>query len=249
RVLVFFGAAIIVIRVCDASAWIKMMMMHRPCARTVAARSVKAIANPRVQRVLVTRTAKTEEVEVNTNGVATPTDGHTPTNVLQFEELSDIIRLVHDTDIVEFELKSKRFSLSVRKKEALQAEQAAAIPVMVTAPVAQAPVAVPAAAAVAAAPPPVAAPAAQAPPPAPAAPKGVEVASPMAGTFYRKPAPGEPVFAKEGDKVKKGQTVCIIEAMKLMNEIEAEVGGEVVKFLVENGQPVTVGQPIMLIKP
>ncbi|GIL76286.1 hypothetical protein Vretifemale_5890, partial [Volvox reticuliferus] len=236
RVLVFFGAAIIVIRVCDASAWIKMMMMHRPCARTVAARSVKAIANPRVQRVLVTRTAKTEEVEVNTNGVATPTDGHTPTNVLQFEELSDIIRLVHDTDIVEFELKSKRFSLSVRKKEALQAEQAAAIPVMVTAPVAQAPVAVPA-------------PAAQAPPPAPAAPKGVEVASPMAGTFYRKPAPGEPVFAKEGDKVKKGQTVCIIEAMKLMNEIEAEVGGEVVKFLVENGQPVTVGQPIMLIKP
>ncbi|EFJ46223.1 hypothetical protein VOLCADRAFT_81953 [Volvox carteri f. nagariensis] len=171
-------------------------------------------------------------------------------------------RLVQDTDIVDFSLKSKGFSLSVRKKEALQAEQAVAMPVgkksqgcssgiltyifpcrpspsTAPAPVAAAPAA-PAAPAPAAAP---------APPPAPAAPKGVEVTSPMAGTFYRKPAPGEPAFAKEGDKVKKGQTVCIIEAMKLMNEIEAEVGGEVVKFLVENGQPVTVGQPIMLIKP
>ncbi|GLI64893.1 hypothetical protein VaNZ11_008285 [Volvox africanus] len=229
-----------------------MKALHNPCARTAAARSVRSIVIPRVQRVMVTRTAKTEEVEVSTNGVATPSFGHPPANMLQFEELSDIIRLVHDTDIVEFELKSKRFSLSVRKKEALQAEQAAAIPMMVAAPVAPAPVAVPAAAPVAA-PPPAAAlappAAAPAPPPEPAAPKGVEVASPMAGTFYRKPAPGEPMFAKEGDKVKKGQTVCIIEAMKLMNEIEAEVGGEVVKFLVENGQPVTVGQPIMLIRP
>ncbi len=76
---------------------------------------------------------------------------------------------------------------------------------------------------VAAAPAPAPAPAAAAPPP-PAVAKGVEVTSPMAGTFYRKPAPGEPLFAKEGDRVKKGQTVCIIEAMKLMNEIEVGPG-------------------------
>eukprot|EP00878_Enallax_costatus_P020570 GHUV01021751.1.p3 GENE.GHUV01021751.1~~GHUV01021751.1.p3 ORF type:complete len:100 (+),score=24.94 GHUV01021751.1:807-1106(+) len=65
----------------------------------------------------------------------------------------------------------------------------------------------------------------------------------------RCPAPGEPPFVKEGDKVKKGQTVCIIEAMKLMNEIEAEVGGEVVKVCVENGQSVAPGQPLLIIKP
>lgn len=85
--------------------------------------------------------------------------------------------------------------------------------------------------------------------PAAVRPTGVEIASPMAGTFYRSPAPGEPNFFKEGDKVKKGQTICIIEAMKLMNEIEAEVSGEIIKFLVENGSPVVPGQPLMIVKP
>jgi len=66
--------------------------------------------------------------------------------------------------------------------------------------------------------------------------------------MYRSPAPGEPPFVKDGDRVKKGQTVCIIEAMKLMNEIEAEVSGVVQTVLVENGQPVTPGQALMIIK-
>ena len=69
----------------------------------------------------------------------------------------------------------------------------------------------------------------------------------MAGTFYRSPAPGEPAFIKEGQGVSKGDKVCIIEAMKLMNEIEAEVGGTIVEILVEDGQPVTPGQPLMII--
>ncbi|KAG2437977.1 hypothetical protein HXX76_005591 [Chlamydomonas incerta] len=227
-----------------------MFALRAPVARPSAARSVQSGVASRVQRV-VPRAAKTEEVEAATNGAAA-SNGHASANMMQFDELSDIIRLVHDTDIVEFELKSKRFSLSVRKKEALHAEQAAAYQammpqMMVAAPAA--PVAAPVAAAPAPAPAPAAAPAAPAAPAPAAAPKGIEVASPMGGTFYRKPAPGEPEFSKVGDKVKKGQTVCIIEAMKLMNEIEAEVGGEVIKFLVENGQPVTVGQPIMIIKP
>lgn len=71
----------------------------------------------------------------------------------------------------------------------------------------------------------------------------------MSGTFYQSPAPGEPAFVKEGDQVTKGQTVCIIEAMKLMNEIEAEVSGTIVKIVAENGKPVHPGMPLFIIKP
>ncbi len=76
-----------------------------------------------------------------------------------------------------------------------------------------------------------------------------EITSPMVGTFYRAPAPGEPAFVEIGDKVSVGQVVCIIEAMKLMNEIEAEVVGKVVEIAVENGQPVEYGQTLLWIAP
>ncbi len=77
----------------------------------------------------------------------------------------------------------------------------------------------------------------------------VEIKSPMVGTFYRSPAPDEAAFASIGDRIKIGQTVCIIEAMKLMNEIEAESAGQVMEVLVENGQPIEFGQPLMYINP
>ena len=77
----------------------------------------------------------------------------------------------------------------------------------------------------------------------------VEVKSPMVGTFYRAPAPGAEPFAKVGDRVKKGQTLCIIEAMKLMNEIECELDGVVVEILTENAQPVEYGEVLMHIDP
>ncbi|MBG1267136.1 acetyl-CoA carboxylase biotin carboxyl carrier protein [Nostoc sp. WHI] len=77
----------------------------------------------------------------------------------------------------------------------------------------------------------------------------VEVPSPMVGTFYRAPAPGEAAFVEVGDRVRKGQTVCIIEAMKLMNEIEAEVSGQVMEILLQNGDAVEYGQPMMRINP
>jgi acetyl-CoA carboxylase biotin carboxyl carrier protein len=77
----------------------------------------------------------------------------------------------------------------------------------------------------------------------------VEVASPMVGTFYRASAPGESPFVEVGDRIKSGQAVCIIEAMKLMNEIEAEVSGQVMEILVENGEAVEYGQPLMRINP
>lgn len=74
------------------------------------------------------------------------------------------------------------------------------------------------------------------------------ITSPMVGTFYRSPSPETPPFVEAGDEVEPGKVVCIIEAMKLFNEIEAEIKGEVVKILVENGQPVEYGQKLMLIK-
>ncbi|RTZ59499.1 MAG: acetyl-CoA carboxylase, biotin carboxyl carrier protein [Gammaproteobacteria bacterium] len=73
------------------------------------------------------------------------------------------------------------------------------------------------------------------------------IKSPLVGTFYRAPAPGAPPFVEEGDIVSPGQVLCIIEALKVMNEIESDVKGKVVKILVENGQPVEYGQPLFLI--
>jgi len=94
---------------------------------------------------------------------------------------------------------------------------------------------------------------AQAPAPAPAAPvvvaepTGHVVKSPMVGTFYRSSAPGAAAFVEVGANIKEGDTLCIIEAMKLLNEIDADVSGTVTKILVENGQPVEFGQPLFVI--
>ncbi|MDR7555623.1 MAG: acetyl-CoA carboxylase biotin carboxyl carrier protein [Armatimonadota bacterium] len=77
----------------------------------------------------------------------------------------------------------------------------------------------------------------------------VPIVAPMVGTFYRAPAPDAPPFVKEGDHVTPGQVVCIIEAMKLFNEIQAEVGGRLARVLVDNASPVEYGQPLFLIEP
>ena len=85
--------------------------------------------------------------------------------------------------------------------------------------------------------------------PAPEAPAGEEIASPMVGTFYRKSSPESPAFVEVGDTVSEGQTLCIIEAMKVMNEIKAEKSGVITEILVENAKPVEFGQPLFKIKP
>jgi len=77
----------------------------------------------------------------------------------------------------------------------------------------------------------------------------VTVEAPMVGTFYRAPSPDAEPYAREGDAIKEGQVLCIIEAMKLMNEIESKVSGRVIRVLAENGQPVEYGQPLFLIEP
>jgi acetyl-CoA carboxylase biotin carboxyl carrier protein len=117
----------------------------------------------------------------------------------------------------------------------------------------QAPAAAPAPAAIPAAAPAPAAPAAPAPatPAAPASDdsKYVTVKSPIIGTFYRKPSPDKPTFVEVGDSIKEGDTLCIIEAMKLFNEIESEVSGTIVKVLVDDSSPVEFDQPLFLVDP
>jgi acetyl-CoA carboxylase biotin carboxyl carrier protein len=98
---------------------------------------------------------------------------------------------------------------------------------------------------------PAATPAATAPAPAPAADtsKYITVKSPMIGTFYRSASPEKPIFVNVGDEIKPGSVLCIIEAMKLFNEIEAEVSGRIVKILVDNASPVEYDQPLFLVEP
>ena len=97
-------------------------------------------------------------------------------------------------------------------------------------------------------PPAVSAPAAEASPASKPAPDGKIIRSPMVGTFYAAPAPGEPAFVKLGDDIKAGDTVCIIEAMKMFNRIETDFGGKIVEILVENGQPVEYDEPLFVVK-
>jgi acetyl-CoA carboxylase biotin carboxyl carrier protein len=85
-------------------------------------------------------------------------------------------------------------------------------------------------------------------PAAPAEPTGHTIKSPMVGTFYRSPSPGSPAFVEIGQTVTKGQTLCIIEAMKLLNEIESDASGVVKAILIENGQPVEYGQPLFIVE-
>lgn len=165
---------------------------------------------------------------------------------LDFKELRDLLATINQTDISELTLKSGEFELTVRKGTT-SIGPVAAIGLAAEAGVA-APIALAAPALDATAIPPAIAPAASPSPPA-IEQKFEAIPSPMVGTFYRAIAPGEAAFVEVGDRVSVGQTVCIVEAFKVMNEVEAEVSGEVVEILVQNGQSVEFDQPLMKIKP
>jgi len=153
---------------------------------------------------------------------------------MDLRKLKTLIDLVAESDIAELEVTEGESKVKIVKSPSAAAGQQ----VMMM----QQPMAAPAAAPVAA---PVAAVAAVEA--APAAPTGHVVKSPMVGTFYRSSAPGSPAFVEIGSAVREGQTICIIEAMKLLNEIEADASGVVTQILVENGQPVEFGQPLFII--
>ena len=155
------------------------------------------------------------------------------------KELKELIEFLIEKDITEFEL--ERGDVKVRIKrgaaEVHITEPRYAVPL--PAPVAPAPQATV----------PAAAPAQPATPAAEAEEAGLHVIrSPIVGTFYESPSPGAPAFAKVGDTVSVGQVLCIIEAIKLMNEIESDFAGEVVKRFVGNGQPVEYGQPLFAVR-
>lgn len=157
---------------------------------------------------------------------------------MNLDDIQSLIRSVQDSDVSELILESGDFKLTLRKPVvAVQAAPARAAEAAApqAAPAAQAPA--PQAAA------PVAAPA------APSAKPALTINAPMVGTFYRAPSPDAPAFCDVGDVVKPGSPVCIIEAMKLMNELESEVSGRVVRVLVENGEPVEYGQPLIELEP
>ncbi|EFN58349.1 hypothetical protein CHLNCDRAFT_142410 [Chlorella variabilis] len=208
-----------------------------------------AAAAPKViARSSVLARAATEEVKTaGTNGAPLKP----ATAAMDFDELTELIKMVHSTDIVELELNSKKFRLSVKKKEALEAAEPQIIHMQAPAAgyaAAPQPMAMPAPAPAPAAAPAAPAPAAAAPKPAaPAAVDGLEVVSPMAGTLYRSPAPGEPAFVKEGDSVTKGQVICIVEGEPW--QPGAETSGTVVKILASDGDAVLPGQPLMVIRP
>ena len=159
---------------------------------------------------------------------------------MDISDLKEILRILEEQDITEFELEQDGVKLRVCR--------ASSAPTGVAAVVASGPAPSPAASAVVSGSP---VPASTAPPAPPAEPpaNGTVVKSPIVGTFYRAPDPNSPPFVSIGDRVKVGQVLCIIEAMKLMNEIEAEVAGEVVKIHPENGQPVQYGDPLFTVRP
>ncbi|HTA81759.1 MAG TPA: acetyl-CoA carboxylase biotin carboxyl carrier protein [Bacteroidia bacterium] len=158
---------------------------------------------------------------------------------MNIKEVEELIRFVSKANVSEVELETKDIKLVIKTSRA--GTEVQQVPVQVTA--APAPVAVPAAPVAAA---PIAA--------APAAPKAddskyITIKSPMIGTFYRSSGPDKPPFVNVGDKIEKGKVICIIEAMKLFNEIEAEVSGTVVKVVANDASPVEYDQTLLLIDP
>ena len=170
---------------------------------------------------------------------------------MKLTEIQDLIKFVARAGVTEVEIEQKDFKLTIKSempKGRGKKEETVVQTIQVPAAVPQTVVAAPAPAAPAAP-----APAAPAPA-APAAPAEdtsnlIEIKSPMIGTFYRRPSPDKDVFAEVGDVIKTGDTVCVIEAMKLFNEIESEVQGKIVKVLVDDNSPVEYDQPLFLVDP
>lgn len=162
------------------------------------------------------------------------------------KELKELIEFLIEKDIAEFELERGDVKVRIKRAGEHTFVHSQAEPRFYAVPAAPAPAVELGTAPVAGAPP--------AASPAPAAPslgdEGLhKVKSPIVGTFYEAPSPGAPPFVKPGDSVEVGQVLCIVEAMKLLNEIESDVAGEIVKSLANNGQPIEYGQELFVIRP
>jgi acetyl-CoA carboxylase biotin carboxyl carrier protein len=154
---------------------------------------------------------------------------------MDFKQIQELIKMVNKSNIGEVTIEQKDFKVTVKQKEDKVTQVVSSAPVQVQA--------APAAAA------PAPAASVEKPKAAPAADNLITIKSPMIGTFYRKSAPDKPNFVEVGTEINTGSVVCIIEAMKLFNEIESEVKGRVVKVLVDDASPVEYDQPLFLVEP
>lgn len=159
---------------------------------------------------------------------------------MEYKQIQELIKTINKSNISELSIEDGDFKITIKQEQAAQPQYvmqpmpAQPMPMMQQAP--QQPAAQPAT-----------------PQPAqPAAAEGgntITVKSPMIGTFYRSSGPGKPLFVNVGDEIKEGQVLCIIEAMKLFNEIESEIKGRIVKILVDDASPVEYDQPLFLVEP
>lgn len=164
---------------------------------------------------------------------------------MEFKQIQELIKAINKSNISELSVEEGDFKITIKQAQTISETQFVAVqapmPQMLPQ-AAPAPVALPQAAPTA--------PAAAAPAAAPAASdKLVTIKSPMIGTFYRSSAPDKPAFVNVGDDIKQGDVLCIVEAMKLFNEIESEVNGKIVKVLVDDASPVEYDQPLFLVEP
>ncbi|GAA4454935.1 acetyl-CoA carboxylase biotin carboxyl carrier protein [Rurimicrobium arvi] len=162
---------------------------------------------------------------------------------MEYKQIQELIKTINKSNISELSIKNGDFEITIKQEGTAGTAPvyvAQAAPAMMQAPMA-APVAAPAQSAAPAAP--------SAPAAAPAGNENLHtIKSPMIGTFYRSPSPDKPSFANVGDEIKPGMPLCIIEAMKLFNEIESEVSGKIVKVLVDDASPIEYDQPMFLVE-
>ncbi len=163
---------------------------------------------------------------------------------MNFKDIKDLIKLIDETELAEFKMKDGDLELSIRTKYYGTTKVVSSIPAPQLPPVQQE-----------ATPPPAAAPAKQEPkaekPAEASTDEGqyLQIKSPIVGTFYRSSSPDKPPYVKVGDRIEKGAVVCIVEAMKLFNEIESEISGTIVKVVTEDAQPVEYDQVLFLVDP
>lgn len=171
---------------------------------------------------------------------------------MDFNQIQELVKLVSKSKLSEFILKEGDFKLVIRSNGGSTHHEVSTAPAQIVVPAAPTflPVAAPVPApAPASEPAPAAEKPAAAPAPAAASSKLIAIKSPMVGTFYRAPSPEKPPFVQVGDEVTIGKKICVIEAMKLFNEIESEVKGRVVQVLVEDKTPVVYDQPLFMVEP
>jgi acetyl-CoA carboxylase biotin carboxyl carrier protein len=161
---------------------------------------------------------------------------------MDFKQIQELIKMINKSNIGEVSIEEKGFKLTIKQKEE-------PVQQIIAAPLPTQPVAAAAPVAAASAPAAAVAPEKPARPAEPPVSNTITIKSPMIGTFYRSPSPDKPSFINIGDEVEPGSVVCIIEAMKLFNEIESEVKGKIIKVLAEDASPVEYDQPLFLVEP